>query len=65
MNPFEGKAGKQRRLKTVRHLAPVFPKQWMQPINGQLLAPLWAGGGCGGGNSVCAATPAPERDRHG
>ena len=48
MNPFAGKPGVQRLLKTVRHLAPVFPKEWMQTPIGQMLPPLWAGGGCGG-----------------
>ena len=65
MNPFAGKTGAQRELKTVRHLAPVFPKEWMQTPIGQMLPPVWTGGGCGGGISVCAAPPAPERDRHG
>ena len=50
MNPFAGKTGAQRELKTVRHLAPVFPKEWMQPINGQMLPPVWTGGGRGGEN---------------
>ena len=65
MNPFAEKSGALGMSKKVRHLAPVFPKEWMQPINGQMLPPVWTGGGRGGGISVCAATPAPERDRHG